>query len=120
MATTQMAFSIEPLSRSVDAITDSVNRLQAYLPQQEDSEVLLDFLEDDLREGLLAVAEVESYFTDIVELLSNERPSAIRLLEAADDFRTLSRLEYLFVIVSQLRKRLNQAAGRVGIPQKQG
>jgi hypothetical protein len=113
MVTTQTAASIDPLSRSVDAIRESVARLEAYLPPQEESEVLVDFLEDDLREGLTAVAEVETYFTDILDLLANEKPSAIRLLDAADDLRTLARLEYLFVVVSQLRKRLGQAAGRV-------
>jgi hypothetical protein len=114
MALPQTAHSIEPLSRSVDAIRESVARLGAYLPEEEPSEVLLDFLEDDLREGLTAAGEVETYFTDLLELLASERPSAIRLLEAADDLRTLSRLEYLVVVVSQLRRRLGQVAGRLG------
>jgi hypothetical protein len=116
MAMTQLAPSAGPLSRSVDAIGDSVSRLEAYLPAQEDTAVLLDFLEDDLREGLQAIAEVETHFTDIVELLRQGRPSPVSLLEAADDFRTLSKLEYLFVVVSQLRKRLSQAAGRLQAP----
>jgi hypothetical protein len=97
----------------VDAIGASLARLEAHLPRREDSAVLLDFLEDDLREGLRAIADVESHFTDIVELLSEGRPTAIRLLEVADDFRALSRLEYLFVVVSQLRGRLAQAAGQL-------
>jgi hypothetical protein len=97
----------------VDAIGDSVSRLEASLPAREDTAVLLDFLEDDLREGLQAIAEVEAHFTDVVELLREGKPSAIRLLEVADDFRALSRLEYLFVVVSQLRKRLSQAAGQL-------
>lgn len=113
MVTTQTASTIDPLLRSEDEIRRSVTRLRAYLPQREDSEVLVDFLEDDLREGLAAVAEVEAYFTDILDLLANEKPSAIRLLDASDDLRTISRLEYLFVVVAQLRKRLSQAAGRV-------
>jgi hypothetical protein len=98
----------------VDAIGESLGRLEAALPPREDTAVLIDFLEDDLREGLQAIAEVEGHFTDIIEVLRQERPSAIRLLEVADDFRALSRLEYLFVVVSQLRKRLSQAAGQLG------
>ena len=31
----------------------------------------------------------------------------------AEDFRVLNRLEYLMVVVSQLRKRLSQAAGKI-------
>ena len=101
------------LSRSVDAIRESVERLEKFLPAQEDSAVLLDFIEDDLREGLDAVAEVEAHFTDVLETLRTERPTPIRLLETAEDFRVLNRLEYLMVVVAQLRRRLSQAAGRV-------
>ncbi|MBL9039717.1 MAG: hypothetical protein JNG84_14465 [Archangium sp.] len=99
------------LSQSVDAIADSVQRLERFLPQREDAAVMLDFLEDDLREGLDAVAELESHFNDILDAVGADKPKPIRLLEAADDYRVLNRLEYLTVIVSQLRKRLSQAAG---------
>lgn len=102
-----------PLSKSVDAIRESVDRLEKFLPQREDSEVLIDFLEDDLREGLDALADVEAHFTDILDLLRHERPSPIRLVEAAEDFRVLNRLEYLMVVVAQLRRRLAQAAGKM-------
>jgi len=113
MAMIQTATSSAPLSRSVDAIRKSVERLEQYLPEREDSAVLLDFLEDDLREGLDAIAEIEAHFTDILDLLSNERPTPIRLLDAAEDFRVLNRIEYLMVVVAQLRKRLSQAAGKL-------
>jgi len=115
MAMTQQAPSAVPLSRAVDAIRESVSRLEAALPAGDDTAALLDFLEDDLREGLQAIAEVESHFGDILEVLREERPTPVRLLEVADDFRALSRLEYLFVVVSQLRKRLSQAAGRMTV-----
>ncbi len=100
-----------PLSKSVDAIGESVERLERFMPKREDSAVLLDFLEDDLREGLDAIVEVEAHFTDILDVLRSERPGPIRLLEAAEDFRVLNRLEYLMVVVAQLRRRLSQAAG---------
>ena len=102
-----------PLSKSVDAIGESVDRLERFLPPREDSAVLLDFLEDDLREGLDAVAEVEAHFTDILDVLSSDKPGPIRLIEAAEDFRVLNRLEYLMVVVAQLRRRLAQAAGAI-------
>lgn len=113
MAMIQTATSSAPLSRSVDAIKKSVDRLEQFLPEREDSAVLLDFLEDDLREGLDAIAEVEAHFTDILDTLANERPTPIRLLDAAEDFRVLNRIEYLMVVVAQLRRRLSQAAGKL-------
>jgi hypothetical protein len=102
-----------PLSRSVDAIKESMERLEARLPAREDSAVLVDFLEDDLREGLDAIAEVEAHFTDVLDVLRNESLSPIRLIDVAEDFRVLNRLEYLMVVVAQLRRRLSQAAGKV-------
>ena len=45
MSTAQALSSVQPLSRTVDAIKESVDRLERFLPQREDSEVLLDFLE---------------------------------------------------------------------------
>jgi len=112
MATPQSA-SVFPLRQSVDAIKESVDRHEQFLPQREDSEVLLDFLEDDLREGLDAICEVESHFTEVLDTLRADRVTAISLVEAADDFRVLNRLEYLMVVVAQLRRRLSQAAGRL-------
>jgi hypothetical protein len=105
------ASQVQPLSRSVDAIRESVERLEERLPRREDSAVLLDFLEDDLREGLDAIAEVEAHFTDVLDVLRREDTSPIQLMETAEDFRVLNRLEYLMVVVAQLRRRLSQAAG---------
>lgn len=102
-----------PLSRSVDAIRESVDRLERLLPDREDSAILLDFIEDDLREGLDAISEVEAHFTDVLDALRAEKPSPISLLEAAEDFRVLNRIEYLMVVVAQLRRRLSQAAGKM-------
>jgi hypothetical protein len=113
MPTLQTAASAAPLSRSVDEIRRSVERLEQYMPDREDSAMLMDFLEDDLREGLDAIAEVEAHFTDILDALADDRPTPIRLLDAAEDFRVLNRIEYLMVVVAQLRRRLSQAAGKV-------
>lgn len=102
-----------PWQRKEDPIREATERLGAALPQREDSRVLVDFLEDDLREGLSAVAEVEAHFTDVLDALRADRLSPIRLVDAADDLRTLQRLEYLHSVVSQMRKRLCQAAGKL-------
>lgn len=101
------------VSKSVDAIRQSVDRLERLLPDREDSAILLDFIEDDLREGLDAISEVEAHFTDVLDTLRADRLSPINLCDAAEDFRVLNRIEYLMVVVSQLRRRLSQAAGKM-------
>ncbi|MFO0597054.1 MAG: hypothetical protein U0228_17190 [Myxococcaceae bacterium] len=114
MLNTALAFpSSKPLAKSVDAIRESVDRLEALLPEREDSAVVLDFIEDDLREGLDAIAEVEAHFTDILDTMRAEKVTPIKLLDAAEDFRVLNRIEYLMVVVAQLRRRLSQAAGKM-------
>lgn len=101
------------LSKSVDAIRESVDRLERLLPDREDSAILLDFIEDDLREGLDAISEVEAHFTDVLDTLRADKVTPINLCDAAEDFRVLNRIEYLMVVVSQLRRRLSQAAGKM-------
>lgn len=101
------------LTRTVDSIRASVDRLASRLPEGEEAAVLVDFLEDDLREGLDAVAEVEGHFTDLLDALREKQLSAMSLVDLAEDFRVLNRLEYLSVVVAQLRKRLLKAAGEL-------
>ncbi|MFT3838199.1 MAG: hypothetical protein QM723_14550 [Myxococcaceae bacterium] len=105
--------NVVSLRSSVDAVKESVDRLEALLPDREDNAVLLDFLEDDLRESLDAISDVESHFTDVLDTLRTEPLTPQALVNLADDTRVLNRLEYLMVVASQLRKRLTQAAGRI-------
>ena len=105
--------SVTQLRPVVDSVRESVQRLEALLPQREDTAVILDFLEDDLREGLDAIAEVEGHFTDILDTLSTAKLTPVKVAELAEDFRVLNRLEYLMVVVAQLRRRLSQAAGKL-------
>lgn len=113
MPMTHTSSAAAPLSRSVDAIRDSVTRLERLLPDREDSAIVLDFIEDDLREGLEAISEVEAHFTDVLDALRADKVTPISLLDVAEDFRVLNRIEYLMVVVSQLRRRLGQAAGKM-------
>ncbi len=101
------------LRSSVDAVKESVDRLEALLPEREDNAVLLDFLEDDLRESLDAISDVEAHFTDVLDSLRTQPITPQGLVDLADDTRVLGRLEYLMVVAAQLRKRLTQAAGRI-------
>ena len=103
--------SLRPARR--DPIREAVERLEALLPEREDSRVLVDFLEDDLREGLSALSDVEAHFTDILDLLRAGPITPVQLLEAGEDLHVLKRLEYLLTVVTQTRRRLCQAAGRI-------
>ena len=111
MVTTELE-SLERLE-TVDEIGRCVDRLEALLPKREDSQVLCEFLEDDLREGMEAVSEVEDHFRQILETLDSRKLSPVALIEAGEDFRILNRLDYLHVVVGNLRKRLSQAAGKL-------
>ena len=108
-----ISHSVVGLKGSVDAVKQSVDRLESMLPRREDNAVLLDFLEDDLRESLDAVSDVEEHFSSLLQSLSSQPLSAPKLVDLADDRRVLQRLEYLIVVASQLRRRLTQAAGRL-------
>lgn len=108
-----IALSTALSHRSRDAIREAADRLAEALPEREDSAVLVDFLEDDLREGLTAIADVEAHFTDVLDLLRAGRVTRRNMADAADDLRVLQRLEYLLVVVAQLRRRLSQAAGKL-------
>lgn len=96
-----------------DAIREAAERLADVLPDREDSRVLVDFLEDDLREGLMAISDVEAHFTDVLDALRADRITPVGLLEASDDLLALKRLEYLLTVVAQMRRRLCQAAGKL-------
>lgn len=94
-----------------DPLHQAVEHLGHALPERADSTVLLDFLEDDLREGLEALGDVEAHFTDVLEALEPGMLSPLALIQAGDDQLVLQRLEVLMGAVTRVRRRLSQAAG---------
>ena len=93
-----------------------MEHLAHLLPGRADAIVLMDFLEDDLREGLDALGDVESHFT---ELLAALRPGTVcpgGLVQAGDDALVQKRLELLMDVATRLRRRLSQAAGLMRQP----
>lgn len=94
-----------------DPVRQAKQRLLGSLPLREDSQVLCDFVEDDLREGLQAIGEIEAHFTDVLDLLRSGPLTPAALLEVGEDLLVLQRLEQLHTTVAQLRKRLSKAAG---------
>jgi hypothetical protein len=99
------------LSRRADPVRVAMERLTRSLPARTDATVLLELLEDDLREGLDALGDVEAHFTDLLDTLRTEDLSPVALMEAGEDVRVLQRLDCLHQVILQVRKRLSQAAG---------
>jgi len=96
-----------------DPVRDAIDLLSRRLPKDSDTRVVLDFLEDDLREGLSAIADVEAHFTDVLDALRAEDCTAEELLATAEDLEVLRRVEYLLNVAAQLRRRVHQAARRL-------
>src|SRR5512140_3303111 len=95
MRATGIAALHSPPEPRADPIREAAARLLDALPDRTDAQVLVDFLEDDLREGLAAVADVEAHFTDVLDALRSER------------------VERLASVVSRLRRLLCQGAGKI-------
>jgi hypothetical protein len=96
-----------------DPVRDAIDLLARRLPKNTDTRMVLDFLEDDLREGLSAIADVEAHFTDVLDALRAEDCTAQELLATAEDLEVLRRVEYLLNVAAQLRRRVHQVAGRL-------
>ncbi|EPX63686.1 hypothetical protein D187_006095 [Cystobacter fuscus DSM 2262] len=94
-----------------DPLRQSMLYLAHLLPERADATVMMDFLEDDLREGLDALSDVEAHFTELLEALRPEAVCPRGLIEAGDDLLVQERLELLMDVVMRLRRRLSQAAG---------
>ncbi|MCE9666835.1 hypothetical protein LY474_03320 [Myxococcus stipitatus] len=108
-----LALTVPALSRQADPVRVATERLARALPSRADSTVLVDLLEDDLREGMDALGDVEAHFQDLLETLRAGPLSATSLVNASDDARVLERLDDLHDLVLQVRKRLAQAAALV-------
>ncbi|MBU8898268.1 hypothetical protein DRW03_01020 [Corallococcus sp. H22C18031201] len=96
--------------RRADPVRVARDRLTRALPARADAAVLVDLLEDDLREGLDALGDVEAHFHGLLATLQRGALSPVTLLDAGDDDRVLQRLECLHEAVTHLRRRLSQAA----------
>lgn len=96
-----------------DPVSEAAARLEAALPPRADAQVLVDFLAEELREGLAALDGVEAHFTDVLDALRADRLSPLALVEAAENVVVLEQLQALEGVVRQLRRRLSQAAGKL-------
>jgi hypothetical protein len=95
-------------------VADAVAALRSRLAGQTAREhVVLDFLEDDLREVRTALAAVAAYVANVEDALSEGAPSQQRILSLALGGRPADRIEELGSAVASVRRRLAQVAARM-------
>ena len=75
--------------------------------------VVLDFLEDDLREVRAALAAVVAYVANVEAALADGEPSQQRLLSVALGGKPGDRIEELAAAIASVRRRLAQVAARM-------
>jgi hypothetical protein len=75
--------------------------------------VVLDFLEDDLREVRAALAAVVAYVANVEAALSDGDPSQQRILSLALGGKPGDRIEELSHAIASVRRRLAQVATRM-------
>jgi hypothetical protein len=105
--------SPEPIERSEpEPLSAAIAGVRRRLFRRNDTDqVIADFVEDDLREGVRAFSEVESFLVDLLEALAGDAPS-IDLIAAADDAAAQQQLEYLAGLFASLRRRVGYIAAR--------
>ena len=113
MRTLQLATPLSvPAKANPDPIDEAGRRLARALGVREDAQVLVTFIEDELREGLAAIDGVQAHFTDVLDGLRGPFAPAT-LLEIGENAVVLEQLEALEDVVRQLKRRLGQAAAKM-------
>lgn len=91
-----------------------VEALRARLAGQSAREhVVLDFLEDDLREARAALAAVAAYLANVELALDGPVPSPDQLLALAQGRWPAERLDDLATMLASVRRRIAQVAARM-------
>jgi hypothetical protein len=90
-----------------------VEALRRRLGGSAREHVVLDFLEDDLREARAALAGVASFVANVDQALSDGAPSRDRLLSLAIGGGPIEKIDDLAQLLSNVRRRLAQVAARM-------
>jgi len=97
-----------------DAEAGAVDALRRRLAGTTAREhVVLDFLEDDLRESRAALAAVAEYLTSVEGALADELPTPERLQALARAVDPVAQVDYLQTVLASARRRLAQVAARM-------
>ncbi len=109
MKRTAVAVALAP-AHATTAV-DSLRRRLAGSTARE--HVVLDFLEDDLREARGALAGVTDFLDQVDAALREEAPSPERLAALAGAIGPAERIDYLQTVLVSVRRRLSQVAARM-------
>ena len=91
-----------------------LEELRRRLPPESDKDaVVLDFLEDDLREAGEALAAVASYVDEVERALGGTAARKEEVLALAAGRGPLEQVEYLAGVLQTLRRRLVQVSARL-------
>jgi hypothetical protein len=91
----------------------AVEALRRRLGSSAREHVVLDFLEDDLREARAALAGVAAWIANVEGALADGAPSQQRILSFALGGRPGERIEELSHAIASVRRRLAQVAARM-------
>ncbi len=100
-----------PAGREPAGPVESLRRRLAGSTARE--HVVLDFLEDDLREARAALSAVAAYLANVDAALGDGAPTAHRLVSLALGGGPGDRIEDLSSAVASVRRRLAQVAARM-------
>lgn len=98
-------------ARDPPGAVDALRRRLAGSTARE--HVVLDFLEDDLREARAALSAVAAYVANVEAALADGEPTQQRLLSLALGGAPAERLDYLSGVLGSVRRRLAQVAARM-------
>lgn len=96
-----------------DRVVEAMERLREALPPRTDNAVIVDLLEDDLREGLDGLAEIDAHFDELLETLISRTRHGGSIVESADAQRALAALDRVCDSLQRVQKRLSVAAARL-------
>jgi hypothetical protein len=103
----------EPTAVPAETRVD-LDGLRRRLPAATEKEVVvLDFLEDDLREAREALASVTSYVGDVEVTLADPHAGRDHVLALALGRGPLEQIEYLAGVLGNVRRRLVQVTKRL-------
>jgi hypothetical protein len=99
-----------PLARDEGAVDALRRRLASGTAREH---VVLDFLEDDLREARTALAGIAAWIATVEGAIGDRAPSQDRILSLALGGRPGDGLDELATAIASVRKRLAQVAARM-------
>lgn len=110
MKRSAIALAVAPATVREGAVEALRQRLAGSTAREH---VVLDFLEDDLREARAALAGVAGYLASVEGALAGEAPSPERLMALARSVDPAAQVDYLQTVLASVRRRLSQVAARM-------